>query len=431
MPCDLPDGWRETTLATLEAPNGLVGGPFGSSLGRSDYVSDGIPVIRGSNLAGPGRFNMDGLVFVGPEKFEGDLKRNQAAPGDIVLTQRGTLGQVGVIPEVFPLWVVSQSQMRLRVDDGVASRDFVFYVLKSPALRDQISQRAIATGVPHINLGIARELAVPLPPLPEQHRIAVILRTLDDKIDSNRQLAALLEQIAQAEFQARFIDFVGAEELLDVRGLKVPSGWRVARIDELSEINAASHTATDHPPVLEYVDISAVSARSVKQTRRLSFDDAPSRARRKVRTGDTLVSTVRPERRAIAFLHEASPEMTASTGFAVVTPTTGPPTFVYRAVTSDTCINHLSQSASGSAYPAVNPSVLAAWRIGCPPDNGRAYEEFARPLEALRHGLLREAATLAAIRDALLPKLVSGQIRVPDTADPEEVKGPVAEEVVV
>jgi type I restriction enzyme S subunit len=123
----------------------------------------------------------------------------------------------------------------------------------------------------------------------------------------------------------------------------------------------------------------------------------------------------------MAFIHEAGVGLTGSTGFAVVTPHGAAPTFVYRWVTSDACIDHLAASASGSAYPAVNSSVLASWRVPLPPDGGEEYGAFARPTEARRHALAAENDTLTAVRDALLPKLISGQIRVPDTADPAEL----------
>ncbi|MFM2068081.1 MAG: hypothetical protein RLZZ584_2990, partial [Pseudomonadota bacterium] len=98
----------------------LVGGPFGSNLTTRDYVDDGVPVIRGTNLPQDSEFLDDGFVFVSEGKADA-LASNLAHPGDIVFTQRGTLGQVGIIPESarFRRYVVSQSQMKLTVNHEI------------------------------------------------------------------------------------------------------------------------------------------------------------------------------------------------------------------------------------------------------------------------------------------------------------------------
>lgn len=275
-----------------------------------------------------------------------------------------------------------------------------------------------------LNVRDIARMRIPIPPRMEQERIASILGVLDDKIDSNRRLADVLDQTAATMFRGRFADFVGVEEFEESDVGRIPRGWSVRRIDELASINAASHTARSHPEQVQYIEISSVGPHEIREVKSIAFTDAPSRARRILRSGDTIVSTVRPERRAMAFIHAELPGLTGSTGFAVVSPHSAAPTYVYRWVTSDTCIDHLAASASGSAYPAVNPSVLASWRVPVPPDRGEEYEAFARPIETLRYALSAQNDTLAGVRDALLPKLMAGQIRVPDTADPAEVTEP-------
>src|SRR5713101_3727 len=153
--------WVRRRLEELQVPGGLVGGPFGSSLGTRDYLPIGIPVIRGVNLAGPGRFDPSDLVFVSEAKAN-ELCRNIALPGDLVFTQRGTLGQVGIVPDAtYDKYVVSQSQMRLRVDPTVADPVYVYYVFRSREMRETIEAHAITSGVPHINLGILAKLTIP------------------------------------------------------------------------------------------------------------------------------------------------------------------------------------------------------------------------------------------------------------------------------
>jgi type I restriction enzyme S subunit len=128
--------WPRQELESLasDEPYSFVGGPFGSKLTSRDYADKGIPVIRGSNLNN-GRFlDMADFVFVSDSKVREDLSSNLAKPRDLVFTQRGTLGQVALIPENggSERYVVSQSQMKLTVDDKKADRLFLYYYFFQP-----------------------------------------------------------------------------------------------------------------------------------------------------------------------------------------------------------------------------------------------------------------------------------------------------------
>jgi type I restriction enzyme, S subunit len=397
--------------------------------GRSpSYVKSGGVCVVNQKCIRDGRIQLAfarRAAMAGREEDERKLRR-----GDVLVnsTGVGTLGRVAPVYEV-PEEMVVDSHITIARPD-VSELDFAFFGYAVLAAQTSIEDLAEgSTGQTELSRRRLGALEIPVPPRNEQNRIALVLRALDDKIDSNRRLAALLEETVTTVFRARFVDFIGVEEFEESEIGPIPLGWSVTRVDALAAINAVLLNARNHPDRIAYVDISSVGTRNITEIADLAFDEAPTRARRVVQSGDTLVSTVRPERRSLAFVHDALPGMTASTGFAVVTPRLGAPCFVYQCVTSDACTDHLVASATGSAYPAVNPTMLAAWRIPVPPDNGAGFEEFARPIEAWRHRLVLETVALASIRDALLPKLISGEIRVPDTDDPEEVIGPAAEEL--
>src|SRR5258708_38491854 len=120
--------WPHVKVGSLKAEtrNALVGGPFGSELTTRDYVEEGVPVIRGANLPDDQPFKDDDFVFVSEEKAD-KLIGNNAHPGDVIFTQRGTLGQVALIPSEagFPRYLVSQSQMKLTVNPAKADARFV------------------------------------------------------------------------------------------------------------------------------------------------------------------------------------------------------------------------------------------------------------------------------------------------------------------
>ena len=120
--------WKQITVAEVAASsrNALVGGPFGSNLVSKDYVPSGVPVIRGQNMGA--RWVGGEFAFVTEAKAK-SLEANLARPRDLVFTQRGTLGQVALVPpQPFEIYLISQSQMKLTVDEQKADPLFLYYV---------------------------------------------------------------------------------------------------------------------------------------------------------------------------------------------------------------------------------------------------------------------------------------------------------------
>jgi type I restriction enzyme S subunit len=204
----------------------LVGGPFGSNLTTRDYVDEGVPVIRGVNLPNDRSFVDDEFVFVRDDKAD-QLLPNNAFPGDVVFTQRGTLGQVGLIPQEarFSRYVISQSQMKLTTDPDKAEARFVYYFFRAPTTVQMVKNHALTSGVPHINLEILKNFEIPLPPLAIQRSIANTLSSYDDLIENNRRRMELLEEAARQLYGEWFVRlrFPGREHTPIING--VPRGW--------------------------------------------------------------------------------------------------------------------------------------------------------------------------------------------------------------
>lgn len=201
--------WAQVSLGDLGAsvPNACVGGPFGSELTTKDYIeAPGVPVIRGSNLREDG-FVDDGFVYVSDGKAEA-LKQNLARPGDIAFTQRGTIGQVAVIPADarYDRYVLSQSQMKLTPDLSRVDPRFIVHYFRSPTVLRFLKHNTLATGVPHINLSILRRVPVPLPSLTEQRRIADILDKADAIRRKRKEAMALTDELLRSTFLEMFGD---------------------------------------------------------------------------------------------------------------------------------------------------------------------------------------------------------------------------------
>lgn len=190
----IPEGWSVAPISELASDQkwAVTSGPFGSKLGRKDYVENGVPVIRGLNLALGGGFVDDGFVFVSEAKAD-TLASSTTRPGDIVLTQRGTLGQVGLVPTDarFPRYVISQSQMKITVG-ATTSRQYLYAMLRATDTEQRIQNMAMTAGVPHINLALLREMRIVVPPVLVQAAFETLMAPISDSVEHNRRTITAL-----------------------------------------------------------------------------------------------------------------------------------------------------------------------------------------------------------------------------------------------
>jgi type I restriction enzyme S subunit len=197
--------WQECKLVDIAEKFAM--GPFGSNIKAENFVDFGVPVIRGTN------FNFDkfvggDFVFLTDEKAD-QLKSSNCFPGDLVFTHRGTIGQVGLIPEGhFQRYVISQSGMKLSVKKDILDKDFLFYFFKSSVGKHELLQHEAQVGVPSISnpLTSLKSVNILLPPLPEQRAIAAVLSSLDDKIDLLHRQNKTLEALAETLWRKMFIE---------------------------------------------------------------------------------------------------------------------------------------------------------------------------------------------------------------------------------
>lgn len=182
-------------------------GPFGSRMKSDAYTEVGVPVIRGTNLTG-GKILSGEWVYVS-EKTADDLSNCCVYPGDLVFPHRGAIGEVGIVPNQFPRYVMSSSLMTISCDRSKADPDYVYYFFKSPNGRHELLKNASQVGTPGIGqpLSTLRSIKVPLPSPNLQRVIAKTLSDLDSKIDLNHRINQTLEAMAQAIFKSWFIDF--------------------------------------------------------------------------------------------------------------------------------------------------------------------------------------------------------------------------------
>lgn len=324
------------------------------------------------------------------------------AAGDVLLTSEAPLGEVAFLASA-ETWCLGQRLFALRGRMGVLDGRYLFYLLQSGPVREQLQSRASGSTVSGIRQSELVRIQLALPPVAEQRQVAATLGALDDKIESNRRLWRTID------------DLVAAMAIDAARSTSA----RSVELREVVDINPVSVRAGEPHELLDYIDIASVAAGTVDAIQQLSWRDAPSRARRGVSDGDVIYSTVRPERRAYALLLSPTPETVVSTGFAVLRPTMACGSSMLTTIAgSREFASYLQSVAQGSAYPAVNPQTLGNFRVRLPdPVEARAFEMRTMPLRRRAAHASRESRGLAELRDALLPELLSGRIRVPEARE--------------
>ena len=277
-------------------------------------------------------------------------------------------------------------------------------------------------------------IPVTVPPLPEQRAIAHILGTLDDKIELNRRMNQTLEEMARAIFQDWFVDFgpvraklegrepylppdlwsLFPDRLVDSELGEIPEGWEVKSLASVAKLNPESWSRANSPTDIEYVDLANTKWGVIESTQRFPWKDAPSRAKRVLRTGDTIVGTVRPGNGSYSFV--GIDGLTGSTGFAVLRPSHSRfRELVYLAATAHDNIEYLAHRADGAAYPAVRPEIVAKAEVAIPTAETDILDWFSTTVGSILHKVeatKTESRPLASQRDTLLPKLVSGEIKM-------------------
>ncbi len=193
---------QEVTLA--DASLSVQTGPFGSQLHKSDYVEEGIPSIMPVNIA-DNRITTESIARISEEDAE-RLSKYRVEPGDVVYSRRGDVERRALVREAEDGWLCGTGCLRIRFDKELVDPEYASFQLGGAQCREWIVRHAIGATMPNLNTSILSAVPFILPPLPEQKAIAHILGTLDDKIELNRRMNATLEGMAQALFKSWFVD---------------------------------------------------------------------------------------------------------------------------------------------------------------------------------------------------------------------------------
>ena len=369
------------------------------------------------------------------------IRKGVGQGGDVLFSHKGTVGKLALVPLDAPPFVCSpQTTFWRTLDEGRLNRRYLYYFMRSSAFTDQWMARSHETDMAaYVSLTAQRQLNVALPEIDEQRAIAGVLGALDDKIEQNRRTAHALERLARAIYRAWFVDFepvkskaVGAgsfpsvpEPVFDALPTHfvdsdigpVPEGWEVLTINDVVTVKGGGTPSTKNP---DYWDGGEHCWATPRDLSRLSHPVLLDTGRRitdsgvkHISSGLLPVGTVLMSSRApVGYLAIAGVPTAINQGFiAMVCDGPLPPVFVLNWVSSS--MEAIKGRASGTTFPEISKRNFRTLAVVKPTgDVVMAYRRAAEPLFDLLTACVRENKCLAEARDYILPRLLSGQVRV-------------------
>lgn len=362
-------------------------GPFGSNIKVSCFVDSGVPVLNGSNLEG---FSLSEKEFryVTREKAD-SLNKANAYRGDIVITHRGTLGQIVFIPQDsrYDRYVISQSQFRVRCNDKVLPEYLVYY-FHTPIGQHKLLSNASQVGVPALARPSStfQQIEVELPERSIQERIVEIITAIQKKIENNQEINDNLQQQVSALYQSWFEDFEPSNGIC-------PEHWSYQELSTIANIVSGKR-----PPIKSEVCNRETSIPIVGAASIMGFTSQSNHT-------DKILVTGRVGTHGVVQRFNV-PCWTSDNTLVITSP-------FYEFTNQILCRIDYSSMNRGSTQPLITQGDMKKVIVLIPDEKTLAkFEEFAGSLMAKWEANNHENIQLALLRDSLLPKLMSGEIDV-------------------
>ena len=426
-PDEIPDGWQFLSLE--EAMDAII-----DYRGKSpEKQTFGVPLITAKVIKGGRIIEPD--EFIRETDYDDWMRRGLPLPGDVVLTTEAPLGEVAQLDN--RKVALAQRVITLRGKHGVLDNTFLKFLLQSARVQSELQARATGTTVVGIKQSELRKVSLLLPTFTEQRAIARVLGDLDDKIELNRRMNATLEAMAQTLFRSWFVDFdpvrakaegrapegmdaataaLFPDTLIDSECGEIPEGWRFAPLTEAIEVNPFRPLSKGAiAPYLDMANMPTASARANEVIDRefgsgMRFVD-----------GDTLVARITPclENGKTCYVDFLGAGVVGwgSTEYIVLRPREPLPlAYAYFLARTDFFRDFAKANMTGtSGRQRVPAECFGKFPVIIPtPEVARCFgERVASILQTMKtHD--DEARSLAAMRDELLPRLLSGELPVPE-----------------
>jgi len=384
--------WKEYKLSELME---LIGGGTPKT-SIPEYWGGDIPWLSVTDFNNGKKFCFDAEKKI-TERGLSESNTKLLKKGQIIISARGTVGVVSVLGRDMAF---NQSSYGIDAAKSITCNDFLYYLLKANIANFHSASYGAVFDT--ITKETFNQIVVILPPLPEQRAIASVLSSLDDKIDLLHRQNKTLEAMAETLFRQWFVE-------------EADEGWDSVRVGDFVHINVSSINKNNALKTIRYLDTGSLTEGKIKGYQTFDIADAPSRARRIVKHNDVLISTVRPNQKHYGILKNPAEDVIVSTGFCVITCDKINPHFIYILLTTDEMTEYLHSIAEGSTstYPSLKPSDIEGLEFQMPPleklDTFSEYADNVWNKIEYNHTQIR---TLEKLRDMLLPKLMSGEMRL-------------------
>lgn len=387
-------GWKECKLGEVAEKIGM--GPFGSNIKVSTFVNEGIPVISGTHLRG---------IRLEDKKYNSitvehanKLHSANVYRGDVIFTHAGNIGQVAFIPNnsKYKRYIISQRQFYLRCRKDALTPEYLTYYFKSDEGQYKLLANANQTGVPSLAQPVSylKTLKIALPPLPEQRAIAGVLSSLDDKIDLMHRQNKTLEGMAEALWKKMFVE-------------EADPKWKKGKLgDEMDIIMGQSppgNTYNEENQGMLFFQGRAEFGFRFPEAR--LYCTEPKRFAKRC---DTLVSVRAP----VGDINMASEECCIGRGVAAVKHKKGFVSYTFYKIRS-LKDDFDSFEQQGTVFGSIGKDDFNGIDTFIPDLKiVRQFDAIAKPLDDKIFTNSIQIRTLSRLRDTLLPKLMSGEVRV-------------------
>lgn len=410
----MPENWKTYKLGEIAS---VQTGPFGSQLHKKDYVEIGTPIITVEHL-GENRITYQNL----PKVSETDKKRLAKyliREGDVVFSRVGSVDRRALVTKKENNWLFSGRCLRVRPDEKRANGAFLSYFFGKESFKEHIKSIAVGATMPSLNTSILSNIEITLPPLQEQKSIASILSALDDKIELNLQMNKTLEEMAMALYKNWFVDFGPFQdgEFVDSELGEIPKGWEVKPIGDVIETLGGG---TPKTKVQEYwengtidwyspTDLTKANSLFSLGTAKKITEKGLEKSSAKLFPKNSLLMSSRATIGAITINRN---EACTNQGFITMIPNETLSLYQLHGWTVHN-MNFIISKANGSTFKEISKTNFRNLPIvvGNEIEN---YKVEAKNYYGQIENNILENQTLTQLRDTLLPKLISGEVRVKD-----------------
>ena len=360
--------------------------------------------LNAKNVTSDG-FSFGEVSFI-TQKKDAMLRKGKLEKNDVVLTTRGTVGNVAFYGErvLYSNVRINSGMLIIRPDPSVFCPEYVYWLFRSDVIQDQIKRFRSGTAQPQLPISSIKKFEIPLVDIKTQEKIAAILSALDEKIATNRAINENLERQAQAFFQELFVDNTDPE-------------WAIGTINDLGAVVGGSTPSKAKPEYYTETGIAWITPKdlSVNKSKFISHGENDITELGLKNSSATIMpegTVLFSSRAPIGYIAVAVGEVATNQGFKSIVPKPEVGTaFVYYFLKHN--LPSIEGMASGSTFKEVSGSTMKGVPAVIPDtDTIARFNDFCSPIFAQQRILEEQNHSLAALRDNLLPKLMSGEIDV-------------------